>query len=51
LLPWCESKGYRLLKQITPAALVDFRRTWQDGALYATKNIERLRSFFRFASG
>ena len=48
LLPWCESKGYRLLKQITPAALVDFRRTWQDGALYATKNIERLRSFFRF---
>jgi integrase/recombinase XerD len=47
-LPWCESKGYRLLKQITPSALVEFRKTWQDGALYATKNIERLRSFFRF---
>ena len=47
-LPWCESKGYRLLKQITPSALADFRKTWQDGALYATKNIERLRSFFRF---
>jgi integrase/recombinase XerD len=47
-LPWCESKGYRLIKQITPSALVDFRKTWQDGALYATKNIERLRSFFRF---
>jgi len=45
-LSWCESKGYRL--QITPAALTDFRKMWEDGALYATKNIERLRSFFRF---
>jgi integrase len=49
-LPWCESKGYRLLKQITPSALVEFRTTWQDGALYAAKNIERLRSFFRFCA-
>jgi integrase/recombinase XerD len=48
LLTWCESKGYRLLKQLTPAALVEFRRTWEDSAIYAVKNIERLRSFFRF---
>jgi integrase/recombinase XerD len=47
-LVWCESKGYRLLKQMTPAVLADFRKTWQDGGLYAAKNIERLRSFFRF---
>jgi site-specific recombinase XerD len=26
----------------------DFRRTWDDSPLYALKNIERLRSFFRF---
>jgi integrase/recombinase XerD len=48
LLPWCDSKGYRLLKQLTPAALADFRRTWDDSPLYAVKNIERLRAFFRF---
>ena len=47
-LVWCQSKGYRLLKQITPSVLADFRRTWDDSALYAVKNIERLRSFFRF---
>jgi integrase/recombinase XerD len=47
-LAWCDSKGYRLLKQMTPSALADFRKTWQDGGLYAAKNIERLRSFFRF---
>jgi len=47
-MTWCESKGYRLLKQITPATLADFRRTWDDSPLYAVKNIERLRSFFRF---
>ena len=30
------------------SALVEFRKTWKDGALYSAKNIERLRSFFRF---
>lgn len=47
-LPWCESKGYRLLKQVNAAALVEFRKTWEDSPRYAAKNIERLRSFFRF---
>jgi integrase/recombinase XerD len=47
-LVWCESKGFRLLKHVTPPALADFRRTWDDSPLYALKNIERLRAFFRF---
>ena len=48
LLPWCESKGMRFLKQIDVDGLRVFRGTWDDGALYATKNVERMRAFFRF---
>lgn len=48
-LPWCESKGYRLFKQLTVDALREFQTTWDDGPLYATKNLERLRAFFEFA--
>jgi hypothetical protein len=32
-LAWCEAKGYRLLKQITPPVLTDFRKTWDDSVL------------------
>ena len=49
LLPWCESKGYRLFRQLTVDALREFQTTWTDGPLYATKNLERLRAFFAFA--
>ena len=45
---WCESKGFRLLKQIDVGAVREFRTTWDDGAVYATKNLERMRAFFRF---
>lgn len=48
LLPWCASKGFTLLKQVDVDALRLFRGTWKDGALTASKNVERLRSFFRF---
>lgn len=48
LLEWCEKKGYRQLKQIDVDALRQFRASWDDGALYATKNLERMRAFFRF---
>ena len=48
-LPWCESKGYRLFRQLTVDALREFQTTWTDGPLYATKNLERLRAFFAFA--
>lgn len=47
-LPWCESKGYKYLKQLGVEQMRQFRATWTDGANYATKNLERLRSFFRF---
>lgn len=49
LLSWCEKKGYRLLKQLTVDALREFQITWDDGAIYAIKNLERLRAFFEFA--
>jgi integrase len=45
---WCESKGLRLLKQIDGGAIREFRTTWDDGAVYATKNLERMRAFSRF---
>ena len=45
---WCESKGYRLLKQIDVGVTREFRTTWDDGPVYATKNLERMRAFFRF---
>lgn len=48
LLPWCQSKGFRQLKQIDVDAVRTFRTTWDDSAVYATKNLERMRSFFRF---
>jgi integrase/recombinase XerD len=47
-LLWCESNGYRLLRHIDVTQIRTFRTTWTDGPLYATKNLERLRAFFRF---
>lgn len=48
LVPWCEAKGFRYLKQLSVEQMRQFRATWTDGANYATKNLERLRAFFRF---
>jgi integrase/recombinase XerD len=57
LLPWCATKGYRDLRQLTVDALRDFRAAYdkkkpgdtrKDSALSAYKNLERLRSFFGF---
>lgn len=48
-LPWCESKGYRYLKQLGVEQMRQFRATWRDSANYATKNLERLRALFRFS--
>jgi integrase len=47
-LDWCESKGYRLLKQVAVDVVREFRSTWDDSAIYAVKNLERMRAFFRF---
>lgn len=48
LLPWCEGRGYRLLKQLDVAAIREFRSGWPDAAVTAQKNLERLRAFFWF---
>ncbi len=48
LIPWCESKGFRHLRQLDVDALRQFRATWADGAQSAQKNLERLRSFLNF---
>jgi integrase/recombinase XerD len=48
LLPWCEKRGYRLLKQLDVDAVRKFRAEWPDSAITAQKNLERLRGFFWF---
>jgi hypothetical protein len=48
LIPWCDDRGYRHLKQLDVDALRQFRATWPDAPISAHKNLERLRSFFRF---
>jgi site-specific recombinase XerD len=48
LIPWCDREGYRLLKQLDVDALREVRATWPDAPISALKNLERLRSFFRF---
>jgi integrase len=48
LLSWCDSKGLSNLRHLTVDALRQFRQSWKDSPLYATKNLERLRAFLRF---
>jgi hypothetical protein len=48
LLPWCRSKGYLSLKQLTVDELTQFRATWPDSAISKYKKQERLKSFFHF---
>jgi integrase len=47
-LPWAERRGLRTIKQVSVDGLRQFRQTWTDSPNYATKNLERLRAFFRF---
>jgi hypothetical protein len=47
-LPWAEHRGLRTIKQVSVDGLRQFRQTWTDSSNYATKNLERLRAFFRF---
>jgi integrase/recombinase XerD len=44
-----EDHGYRFLIERTIEPLDAFRSTWKGGALTASKKLERLRTFFRFA--
>ena len=47
-IPWADAKGLHTLRQVTVDGLRQFRQSWTDGPLYATKNLERMRAFFRF---
>lgn len=48
MLPWAEKQGKTKLKNWDVSTVREFRQAWTDGPIYATKNLERLRSFFRF---
>jgi integrase/recombinase XerD len=48
LQPWCEARSYTDLQQLDVTAMREFRAGWKDSPITATKNLERLRSFFRF---
>jgi integrase len=47
-IPWADRKGFHTVKQVTVDGLRQFRQGWTDSPLYATKNLERMRAFFRF---
>jgi integrase/recombinase XerD len=48
LVPWADSQGFRLLKQLDVDRVRVFRNSWSDGPSTAAKNLERLRAFMRF---
>ncbi len=48
LLPYCEAKGFRRLKELNVDALRGFRKTWKFSAISAVKRLEYLRGFMRF---
>jgi integrase len=47
-IPWADGKGLHNLRQVSVDGLRQFRQSWTDGPLYATKNLERMRAFCRF---
>jgi integrase/recombinase XerD len=46
---YAAGKGIQFLSQIHIDDMSEFRNRWKDGALSASKKLERLRAFFRFA--
>lgn len=50
LLEFSHAYGYHYLRELDLAALRAFRESWADGGISATKKLERLRAFFRFAA-
>ena len=43
-----KERGFNHLRQISVDSLRQFRQSWSDSPLYPTKNLERIRAFFRF---
>ena len=48
LLPWCQTRGFRSLKQLGVDELTQFRTTWADSPISKYKKQERLKGFFHF---
>ncbi len=48
LLSWCTQKGFLHLMQLDVDSLRQFRATWLEGPLTASRNLQRLRSFLSF---
>ena len=48
LLRWAEAHRYAQIRDLDIDALRRFRATWRDAPITASKNLERLRNFFRF---
>ncbi len=46
---FAKAEGLNLLRQLETETLDQFRSVWKDGALSASKKLERLRAFFQFA--
>jgi len=51
LTAFCRDKGYQFVNELDANALSDFRATWTDAPLSATKKLERLRGVLAFAVG
>lgn len=47
-LAWTKDTGLRYLKELTPERLTDWRSTWKDNALAASKKYQRSVGFFYF---
>jgi len=47
-LAWTKDAGLRYLKELTPARLTEWRSTWKDEALAASKKYQRAVGFFYF---
>jgi integrase/recombinase XerD len=49
LKTFCEDKGYRYVNQLDFDVLTEFKATWKDKALSASKKIKRLRNVLNYA--
>jgi len=47
-LPWCKTRGFHSLKQISVDEITQFRSTWTDSPISKYKKQERLKGFFHF---
>ncbi len=51
LMAFAKGAGVKYVSQLGPDEIRTFRASWRDSAISAAKNLERMRSFFRFCAG